>query len=96
MVGFFALLKSPIVLYWLDGLCIGWLDCIGWIVSLDIAGSVLYRLGWLDRIGWIGLDNNGWMRTHSFMHWMVTARMGRMGIIDWMGLWWDWGGTDSI
>ena len=60
--------------YWVAGLCIGWLDRIGWIVSLyrciavslDIAGSGSYRLVWLNLIGWIRLDNNGWMRTHSF------------------------------
>ena len=33
---------------------------------LDIAGSGFYRLDWLDWIVWIRLDNNGWMRTHSF------------------------------
>ena len=44
----------------------------GWIVSLyrwillDISGSGYYRLDWLDWIGWIQLDNNVWMRTHSF------------------------------
>ena len=32
----------------LAGLCIGWLDCIGGIVSLDIAGSGSYRLDRLD------------------------------------------------
>ena len=87
-----------IVLYWLDGLCIDWMDCISWIVLLDIAGSGSYRLDWLDWINWIGLDHNGWMRTHSFMHWIVTSRMGRMvrmgrmgpmGRMDWMGRWWD-------
>ena len=30
---------------------------------MDIAGSGFY---WLDCIGCIGLDNNGWMRTHNF------------------------------
>ena len=48
----------------------------GWIIwagsyccisgSLDITGSGSYRLDWLDLIGWMQLDNNGWMRTHSF------------------------------
>ena len=61
MVGFAALLKSRIVLYWLAGLCIGWLDCI---VYLDIAESGSYRLDWLDWIGLIGLDHNCWMMTH--------------------------------
>ena len=101
MVGFVALLKSCIVSYWLTVLFIGWLVCIGCIVSLDISGYGSYRLDWLDWIGWIGLDHNGWMRTNSFMHWLVTARMvqmghmGRMGCMDWMGRWWDWGGTDG-
>ena len=62
-------------------------------IALALAG--LYRLDWLDWIGWIGLDRIGWMRTHSFMHWLVTARMGRMGQMNWMRCWWDWGGTDS-
>ena len=26
--------------------------------------------------------------TSAFMRWMVTARMGRMGRMDWMGRWW--------
>ena len=60
-----------------------------------IAGSGLYRLDFLDWNVWIGLDHNDWMRTHSFMHWLVTARMGRMGRMDWMGRLWDWGGTDG-
>ena len=95
MVGFVALLKSRIVLYWQAGLCSGWLDCIGWIVSLDITESGSYWLDWLDWIGWILLDHNGWMKTHSFMHWLVTARMGRMGWMDWMGRWWECGETDG-
>ena len=74
--------ESQIVSYWLAWLCIGWLDCIGWIVLLDIAESGSYLLDWLDCIVWIGLDHNGWMRKHSFMHWLVNERMGRM---DWMG-----------
>ena len=68
-------------MYWLAGLCIGWLDCIvciGWLdrivshrcitVLLDIAGagSVSYCLYWLDWIGCIILDNNGWIRIHSY------------------------------
>ena len=49
---------------------LGWLCCFveksdrivlaGWIVSLDIPGSRLYRLDWMDYISWIGLDYNGW------------------------------------
>ena len=78
MVGFVALLKSRIILYWLDG-----------SYRLDfISGYRLYQLDCLDWIGWIGLDHNGWMRTHSFMIWLVTASMVRM---DWMGRWWDYG-----
>ena len=53
-------------MYWLSGFCIDWMDFISCIVSLDIARSGSYRLDWLDLIGWIGLDHNGWMRTHSF------------------------------
>ena len=72
LVGFVDLLKIRIVLYWMDGLCIGWLDCIAVLLDpcisgfLDIDGSGSYRLDWLGWIGWIWLDNNGWMRTHSF------------------------------
>ena len=67
----------------------------GWIV---LSGSYLWVLLDLDCIGWIGLDHNDRMRKHSFMHWLVTARMiwmGRMRWMDWMGRWWDWGGTDG-
>ena len=46
---------------------------VKWILSYWLAGyyrldciSGSYRLDWLDWIGWIRLDNNGWMRTHSF------------------------------
>ena len=49
---------------------IGWLDRIGWIVSLYRWISMdLDRIGW---IGWIGLaglaglDHNGWTRKNSF------------------------------
>ena len=49
-------------MYWLDGLYR--LYCIAGL--LDIAGSRSYWLDWLDWIVWIGLDHNGWMRTHSF------------------------------
>ena len=53
-----------------------------WIVSTGLAG--------LDQLDWIGsyrLDEDTY-----FMHWLVTARMRRT---DWMGCWWDWGGTDG-
>ena len=84
LVGFVALLKIRIASYWLDG-----------SYRLDrIARSWSYQLDWLDWIGWIGLDHNGWMRTHSFMHWLVTARVVWMGRMEWMRRWWDWGGTD--
>ena len=80
------------------------MGCI--VLSALSAGS--YRIGWivsLDRIGigWIGLDSIVPYRivsyrldeyTSAFMHWLVTARMGRMGRMDWMGSWWDGGGTD--
>ena len=60
-------------MYWLAGLCIGWLDCIGCIGWMDCIVS-LYRCiagyFWisleLDCIGWIPLDNNEWNRTHRY------------------------------
>ena len=55
MVGFVALLKIRIVYYWIDGLRIGWIYCIGWIVSLYrcIAG---YGWIWIVSSGLAGLD----------------------------------------
>ena len=68
-----------------------------WIILywLDrIYGS--YSIGW---IGWIGLAGLDWIISYwldedplAFMHWIVKTRMGRM---DWMGRWWDGGGTDG-
>ena len=47
------------------------------------------RISRLYHIGWIGLDRivSYWLDedTLAFMHWLVTARMGRMGQMDWMG-----------
>ena len=61
---------ASVILYWLAGLYIGWLDCIGWIVSLYRWISLdMDRIGWIDCIGLAGLaglGHNGWMRTHSF------------------------------
>ena len=62
-----------------------------------LAGSyrwiLLYSLYW---IGWIGLDHIVSYRldedTSDFMHWQVTANMGRM---DWMWHCWDGDGTDG-
>ena len=95
MVGFVALLKSRIVSYWMAGSY--QLDRIA--VFLDITGSGSYQLDWIGWIGWIGLAGLDWIvsycldeDTSALVHWMVTARMGRM---DWMGRWWDWGGTDG-
>ena len=79
------------------------MDCIGfvrWVVSyqLDcIAGS--YRIGWIgmDCIVSYHLDQE----TLAFAHWLITAWMGwmgwmgRMGRMDWMGRWWDGGGTGT-
>ena len=113
------------------------MDCIGWIVSLDcwilLDLDPLGWIGWIGLAGSAGLDNNGWMRTHSFckdgtdgmdgldgalvalgwdkrslapsgtgsseqeytIDWLVTAIMGRMRRMDWVGCWWDRGGTDE-
>ena len=59
------------ILYCLAGLCIGWLDYIGWIGGLDRIGSLYhciagYCWSWIVSAGWIRLDNNRWMRTHSY------------------------------
>ena len=69
----------------------------GWIVSyrciavsLDIAGSGSCQPDWLDWIGWIRLDNNGWMRTHSFCKDGTDGMDGNDGND---GLNWGVGGT---
>ena len=58
-------------------------------VSLDISGSGSgsYRLDWLDWIGWIRLDNNVWMRTHSFFKDGTDRNDGMDGAL--VGLGWD-------
>ena len=73
-----------------------WVVCIvgfvSWIVSyrMDrIAGS--YCISWMDWIVSYRLDQY----TLDFMHWIVNARMKRMVRMDWMGRWWDEGGTDG-
>ena len=55
-----------------------------------IVSSVLAGLDQLDWIVSYRMDED----THIFMHWLVTASMGHMGQMDWMGHWWDCGGTD--
>ena len=54
---------------------------------LDITGSVSYGLDCLDWIGWIRLDNNGWMRTHSFCKDGTDGNDGLDGAL--VGLGWD-------
>ena len=64
---------------WIVSAGLYWLDCIGLIV---LARS--YRL---DRIGiGLGLARRKWL---LFAGWFATVWMG---IMDWMGRWWDRGG----
>ena len=73
---------------------------IGWIVSyhrldriVSLSGS--YHISWIGsyHIGWIGSYHIGWIVSGNtgFTRWLATGWMGRM---DWMGCWWDGGGTD--
>ena len=83
-------------LEWVVSYC--WLCCfVGWIISycLDLI-ALTYIIGWII---WIGFDRIVLYRldedTLAFMHWQVTARMGRMGRMEWIRRWWDRGGTDG-
>ena len=84
-LGFCIVLSTLLLCCFVGSYRIGWLD--------RIAGS--YRMDWLDWIVWIGMAHNDWMRTHSFMHWLVTESMRRMGRMEWMGRCQDRGGMDG-
>ena len=60
--------------------------------SLDLAGAGSYRLDRLDLIGWIQLDNNVWMRTHSYCKDGTDGTDGNDGNDGQMGRWREWGG----
>ena len=64
---------------------IGWIVLLDWIVSAGLAGLESAGLDWIISYQ---LDQD----TSVFIHGLVTTRMGRM---DWMGRWWEWGGTDG-
>ena len=75
------------------------LDCI--ILAGFYCWIVLYWLDWIVSYFYLIVSYRLDQETLDFARWLVTAWMGWMGWIkwmgrmDWMGCWWDRGGTDG-